>query len=75
MNMSLIRRSLTILLLPIAVFFFMIGWASYWIGEQQSRNSVKAKQSKFSAQKEEKTEECVEIGIIEDLMEKTLKTR
>lgn len=67
-------RALTILLLPIVVFVFMIGWIFYWMGKQQNRSSIEAPQRKRSASESaDTTEDYVEVGLIEDLMEKQLK--
>ena len=71
--MGLRRGALTILLLPILVLIFVFGWALYWIGEQQNRNRVKTPQKEMIVAKEGTTDENVEVGLIEDLMEKVLK--
>jgi len=68
--MQLRRRAFTILLLPIIVFVFMVGWIFYWMGKQQDKGSVKAPVEKTTAPEARAEEEYVEVGLIEDLMEK-----
>jgi flagellar basal body-associated protein FliL len=64
------RRAVTILLLPIIVFVFMVGWIFYWMGKQQDKGSVKSPPVKEPASEARAEEEYVEVGLIEDLMEK-----
>jgi Tfp pilus assembly protein PilO len=72
--MGLPRRVLTVLLLPIVVFVFMIGWIFYWMGELQNRSRSEESQRKLGASKSAgATEDYVEVGLIEDLMEKQLE--
>lgn len=66
------RGVLGILLLPIVIFIFVIGWSLSWIGEQQNRRVV-ANRAETATAKEGKAEECVEVGLIENLMEKMLE--
>jgi flagellar basal body-associated protein FliL len=65
-------RIITILLLPIIVFVFIIGWAMYWIGKQRSDTNSKPPSTAKDADTNE--EDGVKIGVIEELMEKQLKT-
>jgi hypothetical protein len=60
---------LGILLLPIVIFIFFIGWSLSWIGEQQN-SRVAANRAETATSKEGTIEECVEVGLIENLMEK-----
>ncbi|MCW4046547.1 MAG: hypothetical protein NWE99_03170 [Candidatus Bathyarchaeota archaeon] len=66
------KRIVTILLLPIIVFVFIVGWALYWVGKQQDSNR---EPSRVNTAKDADTDEQepVEIGVIEELMEKQLK--
>ena len=66
--MGLRRRASTILLLPIAVFIFMIGWVLIQMEKQQDKRRIKAPVTEQGT-----TDEYLEVGIIEDLMEKTLR--
>lgn len=65
------NRIITILLLPIIVFVFIIGWALYWVGKQQDSNR---ESPRVNTVKDVDTgeQEPVEIGVIEELMEKQL---
>jgi uncharacterized membrane protein len=76
-EMGLRRRALTVLLLPIVVFIFMVGWVLFWMGKQQNRGSVEELRRKRSASEGADTTEegYVEVGLIEDLMEKTASDR
>jgi flagellar basal body-associated protein FliL len=65
-------RIITILLLPIIIFVFVIGWAMYRIGKQHSDTSNKPQNTAKDTDTNEEDE--VEIGVIEELMEKQLKT-
>ncbi len=67
------RRAFAILLLPIIVFVFMIGWIFYWMGKQQDKGSVPTL-NKTTASNMHSEEENVELGLIEDLMEKEAET-
>ena len=64
------RRALTILLLPIIVLVFMVGWIFYWMGKQQDKGSTRPPVDKKTASEAGTEEEYVEVGVIEDLMEK-----
>jgi flagellar basal body-associated protein FliL len=64
-------RIITILLLPLIVFVFIIGWAMYWIGKQRSGTNGKPQNTAKNAETNE--EDDVKIGVIEELMEKQLK--
>jgi hypothetical protein len=66
--MDLLRQILTILFLPIAIFIFMIGWSLQWIGQKQSESRVE-KPIRETVINDGTTDECVEIKVIEDLME------
>jgi Tfp pilus assembly protein PilO len=65
------NRIITILLLPIIVFVFIIGWALYWVGKQQDSNR---EPPRVNTAKDAGTgeQEPIEIGVIEELMEKQL---
>ena len=65
-------RIITILLLPIIIFVFVIGWAMYRIGKQRSDTNSKTQNTAKDTDTNEEDE--VEIGVIEELMEKQLKT-
>lgn len=64
-------RIVTILLLPIIVFVFVIGWAMYWIGKQRSDTDSGPQNKVKNVDANEEDE--VKIGVIEELMEKHLK--
>jgi hypothetical protein len=66
--MDLLRQILTILFLPIAIFIFMIGWSLQWIGQKQSESRVE-KPQREAVVNDGATDECVEMKVIEDLME------
>jgi hypothetical protein len=69
------RRVLTFLLLPIVVFVFMIGWVFYWMGKQQNRSSVKTFESRPGVEDAKSSEEeLVEVGLIEEIMEKEVES-
>jgi flagellar basal body-associated protein FliL len=68
------NRIITILLLPIVIFVFIIGWALYWIGKQQtSTNRETPRKPNTAKDADTKEQDYVEIGVIEELMEKQLK--
>lgn len=67
------RRAFTILLLPILVFVFMVGWVFYWMGKQQDKGSAPTFK-KTIASEAQSEEENVEVGLIENLMEKEAET-
>ncbi len=67
------RRAFTLLLLPVIVFVFMIGWIFYWMGKQQDKGSAPTL-NKTVASDVRPEEENVEVGLIEDLMEKEAET-
>lgn len=69
MKCGLRRRALSILLLPIVIFIFIIGWSLSWIGEEHTRNGVKAPERE-TANEESKSDESVEVGLVENLMER-----
>jgi len=71
-NTDLLRQILTVLFLPIAIFIFMIGWSLQWIGQNQNKSRVKTPQ-KGTVVEDDITDECVELKVIEDLMEQVLK--
>jgi len=48
----------------------MVGWIFYWMGKQQDKGSVKSPLVKEPASEARAEEEYVEVGLIEDLMEK-----
>jgi hypothetical protein len=70
--MDLLRQILTILFLPIAIFVFMIGWCLQWIGQKQSESRV-IKPQRETVVNDGATDECVEVKVIEELMEEVLK--
>jgi hypothetical protein len=70
--MSLIGRALTILLLPIVIFVFVVGWVSYRTSEAQTRIGVKKSQTPDDGSTSANPENG-EVGIIEELMENLLK--
>jgi hypothetical protein len=70
--MDLLRQILTILFLPIAIFIFMIGWSLQWIGQKQNESGVKKPQREL-IDNDDPTDECVEVRVIEGLMEEVLK--
>jgi len=68
--MGLRRRASTIFLIPFAIFIFMIGWGLIRIERHQDRGNVETPQNRKPIVAEDSTtDECVEVGIIEDLME------
>jgi hypothetical protein len=71
-NEGLLRQILTVLFLPVAIFIFMIGWCLQWIGQNQSESRVK-KPKRETVVNDGAINECVEVKVIEDLMEKVLK--
>jgi Tfp pilus assembly protein PilO len=73
--MYLRRRALTILLLPIIVLVFMVGWTFYWMGKQQDKGSTRPPVDRKTASEASTEEEYVEVGVIEDLMEKQTEAR
>ena len=70
--MDLLRQILTILFVPIAIFFFMIGWSLQWIGQKQNESRVK-KPQREAVGEDGATDQYVEVKVIEDLMEQVLK--
>ena len=74
MNMDLLHQIWTILFLPIAIFIFMIGWSLQWIGQKQNESRVKKPQREMIVN-DGTTDECVEVRVIEDLMEEVLKAK
>lgn len=70
--MDLLRQILTILFLPIAIFVFMIGWTLQWMGQKQNESRVE-KPQRETVVNDGTADECVEVEVIEDLMEKVLK--
>jgi predicted negative regulator of RcsB-dependent stress response len=69
------NRALIILLLPVLVFVFAVGWVLYWAGKRQTNEQETAqKPSGVSKNADSSEQEFVEIGLIEDLMEEELKT-
>jgi hypothetical protein len=70
--MDLLRQILTILFLPIAIFIFMIGWSLQWMVQKQNESRVK-KSQRETVVNDGATDECVEVKVIEDLMEEVLK--
>jgi hypothetical protein len=70
--MDLLRKILIILFLPIAIFIFMIGWSLQWIGQKQNETRVK-KPQRETVVNDGTSDEYVEVGVIEDLMEEVLK--
>ena len=71
--MGLRRRALTILLLPIVVLVFMVGWVFYYMGKQQDRGIEAQRKSSVPQGTGINEEDYVEIGLIEDLTEKTVQ--
>jgi hypothetical protein len=53
----------------------MANWVVYWTGRHQNRGIVKTSQRKTTFTKEGTTDECVEVGLIEGLMEKQLENQ
>ena len=66
-------RAFIILLVPIAVFIFMGGWLLCWMGNQLDRESIQTTLKKTTVTEGGATDECVEVGLIEDLMEEQLE--
>jgi hypothetical protein len=73
-NMDLLRQILTIVFLPVAIFIFMIGWIMQCIGQKQIESRVK-KPQRETVVNDDTTDECVEVRVIEDLMEEVLKAK
>jgi hypothetical protein len=71
-SMDLLRQILTVLFLPLAIFFFMIGWGLQWIGQKQSENRV-GKPHRETVVNDGATDVFVEVKVIEALMEEVLK--
>jgi len=71
--LELRRRALSILLLPIVIFIFVIGWSLSWIGEKQNKK-LEVARAKTIATEDDTSDECVEVGLIENLMERMLET-
>jgi len=71
--LGLRRRALTILFLPIVVLVFMVGWVFYYMGKQQDRGMEAQEKRSFQQGTGIKEEDYVEVGLIEDLMEKTVQ--
>ncbi len=67
------RRAFTLLLLPVIVFVFMIGWMFYWMGKQQDKGSAPTLKKRIASDLRSE-EENLEVGLIEDLMEKEAET-
>jgi len=65
---------LAILFLPLAVFIFIIGWSLQWLEQAQNKNRVKTAQEESVVTEGGATDECLEVKVIEDLMERLLKT-
>ena len=72
-KMGLRRRALTILFLPITIVIFVVGWVFYCIGKKQDRGSTKTPYRKTTVTEESTTDEYVEVGLIDDLVEKQPK--
>jgi nitrogen fixation-related uncharacterized protein len=70
---ALRNRIITILLLPIIVFVFIIGWALYWVGKKQTDSNREPPRPNIVKDADTGGQDDVEIGVIEDLMEKQLK--
>jgi hypothetical protein len=70
--MDLLRQILTILFLPIAIFIFIFGSSLQWIGQKQNESRVK-KPQRETVVNDGTTDECVEVKVIEELMEEVLK--
>ena len=73
-SMDLLRQILTVLFLPLAIFFFMIGWGLQWIGQKQNESRV-GKPHIETVVNDGVTDECVEVKVIEALMEEVLKAK
>jgi hypothetical protein len=52
----------------------MIGWGMQWIGQKQIESRVK-KPQRETVVNDDATDECVEVRVIEDLMEEVLKAK
>jgi hypothetical protein len=68
-SIDLLRQVLTVLFLPLAIFFFMIGWSLQWIGQKQSESGV-GKPQRETVVSDSVTDE---VKVIEALMEEVLK--
>jgi nitrogen fixation-related uncharacterized protein len=53
------------LLLPVALFLFLIGWSLYWAGKQTNAERLHRRRQNVS-------KEDVETGLIEELTEEQL---
>jgi hypothetical protein len=70
--MDLLRQILTILFLLIAIFIFMTGWSLQWIGQKQNESRVR-KPNREKVVNDGATDGCLEVKVIEALMEEVLK--
>ena len=52
----------------------MVGWIFYWMGKQQDKGGIPPVDKK-TASEASTEEEYVEVGVIEDLMEKQTEAR
>ena len=50
----------------------MIGWSVQWIGQKQNESIIK-KHQRETVVNDGTTDECLEVRVIEDLMEEVLK--
>lgn len=73
-SMDLLRQILTVLFLPLAIFFFMMGWGLQWIGQKQNESRV-GKPHRETVVNDGVTDKCVEVKVIEALMEEVLKAK
>ncbi len=74
---KLLNRVLVVLLLPVLVFVFAVGWVLYCVGKHQSNAKAMPPKrlSQFKKEQNSSEDDNVEVGLIEDLMEKQLTTQ
>jgi hypothetical protein len=65
---------LVVLFLPVAVGVFMVGWVLYWFGQPRNKSGVKTPQGETLVAEDVAADECLEVKVIEGLMERVLET-
>ncbi len=73
----LLKRVLVVVLLPVLVFFFAVGWVLYCAGKHRANANAMPPKPTGNVKGEQKLAEDdnVEVGLIEELMENQLSAR
>ena len=62
-------RGLRILLYPVAVIFFLVGWVLYVVGERQAHSEETSRAEDASFEDSTLNEDEVEFSLVDELLE------